>query len=145
MVASWAFLGFDDEESVSVLLLFVSGRAALSSMLASNLCSGDRNRAEMLTTTLHNTSKDRRTTQMRKRAYTVVVFQDRTLEDEEAGFPATEIFATLRQIPFLMSDLHDRLFSLPHDVGSKERDHFIVVLDRELYERLQVGLQYGLY
>lgn len=70
------------------------------------------------------------------KAYAVIILQHGTLQNEEPCLPSSEVLAPFCEIAFLVSSLEDRLLRIAHNVGGKESDDFIVVLDREIYERL---------
>jgi hypothetical protein len=43
-----------------------------------------------------------------------------------------------------MADLHHWLFELPHNIGREEGNNFVIALDRQLNEGLQILLKYRL-
>lgn len=65
--------------------------------------------------------------------YAIVILQHWTLENKESRLPSTEVFSTLGQVPLFVADLHHRLVGLPNDVGGKEGDDLVIVLDRQVY------------
>ena len=48
--------------------------------------------------------------------YAIVVFQHWTLKNKESRLPPTKVLSTFRQVTLFVSNLHDRLVGLPHDV-----------------------------
>lgn len=60
-----------------------------------------------------------------------VVFQGRALQDEISRLPASEVFTSLGQITFLVTCLRDRFLSRTKDIGRKECNNFVLVLDRK--------------
>jgi len=65
------------------------------------------------------------------------------LEDEEPGLPTTKILTTFSEVALLVPSLHHGLL-LPGDIRRKKGDNFIVVLDRESDQGLEVVLKNGL-
>lgn len=73
-------------------------------------------------------------------SYAVVVLENGTLQNKESSLPSTKVLPPLRQITFLVPNLHHRLLGLLYDIRSEECDNLVIGFDWELNQRLEVLL-----
>jgi hypothetical protein len=75
---------------------------------------------------------------IKRGTHRLIILQHWPRKDKVPGLPPTEILTSFSQITLFMTGLHDRLTGLANDVGGEEGNDFVVVLDGQVYEGLEV-------